>query len=73
VSVVTFVAASEILTKQGLGAAGYMVAVLALMETPAIISGLFLARRGTKVADAGPSRSSNLLTRCCSTRRWCCW
>jgi uncharacterized protein len=47
VSVVTFVTAKEILTGQGLGPAGYMVAVLALMETPAIISGLMLARRGT--------------------------
>ncbi len=46
VSVVTFVTATEILGKQGLGPAGYMVAVLALMETPAIVSGLFLARRG---------------------------
>jgi hypothetical protein len=51
VSVVTFVTAKEILTGQGLGPAGYMVAVLALMETPAIISGLMLARRGDK--DAG--------------------
>jgi hypothetical protein len=48
VSVVTFVTAKEILTGQGLGPAGYMVAVLALMETPAIISGLMLARRGDK-------------------------
>ncbi len=46
VSVVTFVTAKEILTGQGLSPAGYMVAVLALMETPAIISGLWLARRG---------------------------
>lgn len=45
VSVVTFVTAKEILTGQGLSPAGYMVAVLALMETPAIISGLLLARR----------------------------
>jgi uncharacterized protein len=45
VSVVTFVTAAEILGRQGLGPAGYMVAVLALMETPAIISGLLLARR----------------------------
>ncbi len=44
VSVVTYVTATEILTRQGLGPAGYMVAVLALMETPAIISGLLLAR-----------------------------
>lgn len=50
VSVVTFVTAKEILTGQGLGPAGYMVAVLALMETPAIISGLMLARRGETVS-----------------------
>jgi hypothetical protein len=61
VSVVTFVAASEILSKQGLGAAGYMVAVLALMETPAIISGLFLARSGAKEGDAAAGRSSGML------------
>jgi uncharacterized protein len=48
VSVVTFVTAKEILTGQGLTPAGYMVAVLALMETPAIISGLVLARQGSR-------------------------
>lgn len=48
VSVVTFVTAKEILTGQDLSPAGYMVAVLALMETPAIISGLILAKRGKK-------------------------
>jgi uncharacterized protein len=53
VSVVTFVTATEILGKQGLGPAGYMVAVLALMETPAIVSGLFLARRGTAANGSG--------------------
>ena len=52
VSVVTFVTATEILGKQGLGPAGYMVAVLALMETPAIVSGLFIARSGPKAAGA---------------------
>ncbi|MBB5751958.1 sodium-dependent bicarbonate transport family permease [Prosthecomicrobium pneumaticum] len=46
VSVVTFVTGVEILTGRGLPPAGYMVAVLALMETPAIIVGLLLARRG---------------------------
>lgn len=45
VSVVTFVTGLEILTRQQIPAAGYMVAVLALMETPAIISGLLLAQR----------------------------
>ncbi|APG63697.1 sodium-dependent bicarbonate transport family permease [Sphingorhabdus lutea] len=48
VSVVTFVTAKELLTNQGLEPAGYMVAVLAIMETPAIISGLLLIRFGNK-------------------------
>ncbi len=43
VSVVTFVTGAEFLTANSMGAAGYMVAVLALMETPAIIVGLYLA------------------------------
>ena len=45
VSVVTFVTATEALTVGGLPPAGYMVAVMALMETPAIVTGLLLARR----------------------------
>lgn len=45
VSVVTFVTGAEVLTSGGLPPAGYMVAVLALMETPAIVVGLWLARR----------------------------
>jgi hypothetical protein len=53
VSVVTYVTASEVLSRGGLGPAGYMVAVLALMETPAIISGLLLARRGGAVDETG--------------------
>lgn len=48
VSVVTFVTAVEVLKALGLTPAGYMVAVLAVMETPAILSGLYLARRGSK-------------------------
>jgi uncharacterized protein len=46
VSLVTFVTAQELLAGAGLPAAGFMVAVLALMETPAIISGLLLAKQG---------------------------
>jgi hypothetical protein len=45
VSVVTFVAGSQMLGAIGLEPEGHMVAVLALMETPAILSGLLLARR----------------------------
>ncbi len=44
VSVVTFVTAVEILEFQSKPAGGYMVAVMAAMETPAILSGLLLAR-----------------------------
>ena len=51
VSVVTFVTAVELLTGEGLSPAGYMVAVLALMETPAIITGLTLARRDDANSD----------------------
>jgi hypothetical protein len=51
VSVVTFVAGSEMLKAAGMAPAGFMVAVLALMETPAIIAGLILAK-GTGSSDA---------------------
>ena len=46
VSVVTYVTGVEILTASGMPPAGYMVAVLALMEAPAIVAGLMLARSG---------------------------
>ena len=57
VSVVTFVTGSEILNSLGMPIAGFMVAVLALMETPAIVTGLLLARwgQGHTVHPAGPS------------------
>ena len=45
VSLVTYITAAEMFEAAGLPAASFMVAVLALMETPAIISGLSLARR----------------------------
>ena len=44
ISVVTFVTAVEILEFQGKPSAGYMVAVMATMESPAILAGLLLAR-----------------------------
>ncbi len=44
VSVVTFVTGVAVLQGNGAAPAGWMVAVLALMETPAIIAGLLLAR-----------------------------
>ena len=52
ISVVTFVAGSEFLTASGLVYSGHMIAVLALMETPAILTGLLLAGRGAQSGDA---------------------
>ncbi|WP_397417634.1 sodium-dependent bicarbonate transport family permease [Phenylobacterium sp.] len=46
VSAVTFAAASEYLRGQGVPYAAYMAAIVAVMETPAIVSGLMLAGRG---------------------------
>ncbi|MCC5994872.1 MAG: sodium-dependent bicarbonate transport family permease [Oceanicaulis sp.] len=51
ISVVTFVAGSEFLTLTGLIWSGHMVAVLAIMETPAILTGLWLAGRASKGPD----------------------
>jgi hypothetical protein len=45
VSIVTFVAATQMLARDGIGYEGYLVAMLAVMETPAIIAGLLLAGR----------------------------
>ena len=53
VSVVTFVTATELLRAGGMPPAGYMVAVLALMETPAIVAGLLLAKRGNSGGAGG--------------------
>lgn len=46
ISIVTFVAATEAVRLSGLESGGHLVAVAALMETPAIITALFLASRG---------------------------
>lgn len=58
VSVVTYVTAAEILANGGVPPDGYMVAVLALMETPAIVVGLLLAQRGGRL---GGQRTGDLL------------
>ncbi|MBS1302976.1 sodium-dependent bicarbonate transport family permease [Loktanella sp. SALINAS62] len=48
ISIVTFVAATSVLEGRGIDAEGYMVAVAAAMEAPAILSALWLvARSGT--------------------------
>lgn len=61
VSVVTFVTANEILGGNGMPVAGYMVAVLSVMETPAILTGLLLARRG--MSGAGESQPKSEMVR----------
>lgn len=45
ISIVTFVTATSVLNAQGIVAEGYMVAVAAAMEAPAILSALYLASR----------------------------
>lgn len=46
ISIVTFVAASSVLESSGISSEGYMVAVAAAMEAPAILSALWLVGRG---------------------------
>lgn len=50
ISIVTFVAATTLLANAGLTAEGYMVAVAASMEAPAILSALWLLSRGENSA-----------------------
>lgn len=52
ISIVTFVAGSEALRLAGLSFEGYLVAVAAVMETPAILMALFLAHSGHQSAEA---------------------
>lgn len=58
VSVVTFVTAVEILEARGQPPGGYMVAVMAAMETPAILTGLLLARG---LGGSGGQRTGEML------------
>lgn len=53
ISIVTFVAGTQSLTSLGIAHEGYMVAVAAAMEAPAIFSGLWLAHRGINGGSAG--------------------
>ncbi len=46
ISIVTFVAATSVLEGRGIASEGYMVAVAAAMEAPAILSALWLVSRG---------------------------
>lgn len=53
VSAVTFVAAVSFLEIQQIGSGGHMVAVMALMESPAIIVGVILMRKFDKLKSQG--------------------
>ena len=53
ISIVTFVAATTMLDAAGIAYEGYMVAVAAVMEAPAIFTALLLARHGNAGVDQG--------------------
>lgn len=59
VSAVTFVAASSFLEFQKIEFGGHMVAVMALMEAPAIIIGVFLLKKFTAKSDNFEKKESN--------------
>jgi hypothetical protein len=56
ISIVTFASAQTFLAQQAVGFEGYVVAMVAIMETPAIVTGIYLAHRGTqaKAGETGP-------------------
>ncbi len=53
ISIVTFASAQTFLTQQAIGFEGYVVAMVAIMETPAIVTGIYLAHRGTRPTAGG--------------------
>lgn len=57
VSAVTFITATGFLTERGVAYSGHMVAAMALMESPAIIAGVVLARRFAVVAKGEDRRA----------------
>jgi hypothetical protein len=63
VSIVTFATAVSFLGAEGVGYAGYAVALLALMEAPAILSALFIAYRASPRTLASGERTSRTLWR----------
>jgi hypothetical protein len=67
VSVVTFAAGSEFLRSAGVPFGGYMVAVVALMETPAILTALLLAGGGPRAPARPAARAcgASCCARCC--------
>jgi hypothetical protein len=63
VSLVTFVTAVSFLDTRGISYDGYMPAVLALMEAPAILTGLFIAHRAAPETIEAGDRAAGRLSR----------
>lgn len=59
ISIVTFATAMQFLKVQGIGYEKYIVAMAALMETPAIVAGIYLIKKGNR--DAIDDQSSKRL------------
>ena len=56
ISIVTFVVGTEFLNRQHVEFGGHMVAVMSLMESPAVIAGIMLVRMFAPRGDAGGDR-----------------
>lgn len=61
VSAVTFVTAISYLEMQQMTFSGHMVAIMALMESPAIIAGMLLLARFNKKDDSGDIKTKNVI------------
>lgn len=61
VSLVTFVTATKLLEAQGISFGGHMVAALAIMEAPAIVTGLLLSGRVGMAARGGVEQGGGTL------------
>jgi len=61
ISIVTFATASAFLKSHEIAYAGYVVAILALMEAPAIFSGLFIAHRAAPETRAHKTEDKKLI------------
>ncbi len=61
VSIVTFVTAVQYLSLQGLEYEPFLIAVVALMETPAIVTGILLSQRSAQTGAASPMFSGYLV------------
>jgi hypothetical protein len=61
ISMVTFATAAAFLKINEIFYAGYIVGILALMEAPAIVAGLFIAHRGAPKTKQGPDETKFMI------------